>query len=655
MPSRWEAFASREPYFAVLADARFLRANLDDSTVESFFRSGEDHVTELLAQLAALAPTFQPQSVLEYGCGIGRLAIPFARRGHRVTAVDRSPAMLAHARAAIESSGGGNVELLTTDQFEPSTQTFDLVNCFLVLQRMPPAAGFALLRRLAGRVREGGWGVFHLPWASNAPATVRLTRAIRERVPAVNALANLARHKPAGIPLIGSHVYELNRVFRILRDAGFDAPHLLFRRDGDLEGVVVYAQRLHSFDEGSAPREDNDKPRSEGFVDVRELIAGTSIDELNAMAERYFSSLESHEHHLAKPFASAADTPQLLISLGTLIQGLSLEPGMTVLEYGAGTGWLSRFLTQLGCRMVLLDVSRTALDIARNLYSLQPVIGERPEPAFLTFDGRRIELDDASVDRIICFDSFHHAPNPGDVLREFARVLRPGGIAGFIEPGPEHSRNPQSQYEMRTYGVVENDIDIHAIWRDAKGSGFTDLRLAAWNVPPFHVSLEEYEDLLSSGGTLVRWAQWSRSFMRDVRAFFLSKGEVKARDIKRPDGMRAAIEAEIVGQPAGGAPVQIRARVQNSGTAPWPASDRIPGGVSLGGHLYESGGRLLDLNFLWRSLPRELAPGEGVEITFETPPLASGSYILELDCVANEVAWFAQLGSPVTRLVLKIA
>jgi SAM-dependent methyltransferase len=654
MPSRWEAFASREPYFAVLADARFLRANLDPSTVESFFRSGEDHVTELLAKLAALAPTFQPQSVLEYGCGIGRLAIPFARRGHRVMAVDESPAMLAHASTAIEGSGTGGIELMTAGQFERSSLSFDLVNCFLVFQRLRPAAGFDLLRRLAERVREGGWGVFHLPWASNAPAAVRLTRAIRERVPAVNALVNLARRKPAGIPLIGSHVYELNRVIRILRDAGFDAPHLIFRRDGDLEGVVVFAQRLHSFDATPATAGD-DTPRADGFVDVRELIARTSIDELNAMAERYFSSLDSHEHHLAKPFASAADTPQLLISLGTLIQGLALEPGMTVLEYGSGTGWLSRFLTQLGCRMVLLDVSRTALDIARDLYSRQPVIGERPEPEFLPFDGRRIDLDDASVDRIICFDSFHHAPNPGDVLREFARVLRQGGIAGFIEPGPEHSRNPQSQYEMRTYGVVENDIDIHAIWREAQACGFTGLQLAAWNVPPFHVSLEEYEDLLSSGGTLVRWAQWSRSFMRDVRAFFLSKGEIRARDRKRPDGLRAAIEAAVAAMTDPSAPLQIHARVRNSGLSPWLPSDAMPGGVSLGGHLYEAGGKLLDLNFLWRPLPHGLAPGEAVEMTFELPPLASGSYILELDCVANEVAWFAQLGSPVTRLELKIA
>lgn len=37
--------------------------------------------------------------VLDLGCGTGRLAIPLARSGKEVTALDRSPAMLAHARS----------------------------------------------------------------------------------------------------------------------------------------------------------------------------------------------------------------------------------------------------------------------------------------------------------------------------------------------------------------------------------------------------------------------------------------------------------------------------------------------------------------------------------------------------------------------------
>ena len=40
----------------------------------------------------------------------------------------------------------------------------------------------------------------------------------------------------------------------------------------------------------------------------------------------------------------------------------------------------------------------------------------------LPFDGHRLELDDESVDRVACNDAFHHVPNPGEVLAEFARA-----------------------------------------------------------------------------------------------------------------------------------------------------------------------------------------------------------------------------------------
>lgn len=43
--------------------------------------------------------------VLELACGSGRLLVPIAEAGYRVTGVDRSPAMLRRAAAAIEAAG----------------------------------------------------------------------------------------------------------------------------------------------------------------------------------------------------------------------------------------------------------------------------------------------------------------------------------------------------------------------------------------------------------------------------------------------------------------------------------------------------------------------------------------------------------------------
>ena len=111
---RWEAFAAREPHFAVLTDPRFLRANLTPEHEREFFASGEAVVSWMLGVIdAGLSPQFAPMSTLEYGCGVGRLALPLARRPGSVTAVDRSPVMLDLARREAERRGLGHIVFQT--------------------------------------------------------------------------------------------------------------------------------------------------------------------------------------------------------------------------------------------------------------------------------------------------------------------------------------------------------------------------------------------------------------------------------------------------------------------------------------------------------------------------------------------------------------
>ena len=656
MTSRWDEFAAREPYFAVLTEPRYLRARFDAAAEADFFQSGDEYVSDLYGTiLGHVAQRFAPLTVLEYGCGAGRLLVPFARRAERVTGVDISPAMLATARHHTAGARVRNVELLAADAFENDSRTFDLVNCFLVFQRLRRAEGLALLRRLVRRVREGGVGVFHFPYRTHTSPLTRAARTVRARVPGANAVANVLRRKPASTPLIESNTYDLNDVLAILQENHFDAPHLVFTRHGDLDGVIVHSLRKWSVAAATEPvaPEAESPAKQDDVIDVRKLIASTTIEALNRTAEEYFGGLETWEHHLAKPFAVPTDSPALLIGLGTVLHGLQLAPGMTVLEYGAGTGWLARYLTQLGCRMILLDVAPTALKIAQDLYARQPVIGERPAPQFLVFDGRQIELPDGSVDRILCFDSFHHAPNPDEVLREFGRVLKPRGIAAFAEPGPRHSTTPQSQFEMRTYGVVEADIDVHAIWESAKRLGFVDLKLAAFHAPPFHLSLREYDNLLAGGDVLGRWADATKTFLHDARTFFLTKAGSEEADSRRAEGLRAAIEA-TPGPLRAGAPVSVQVTVRNSGKAKWLDSHEPHGGVALGCHLHDAEGRLVDLDYGRAPLPFALDPGAEVSFDAHFPPLEHGRWILELDCVAEKVAWFAQTGSTPTRLTVEV-
>jgi SAM-dependent methyltransferase len=659
---RWERFAAREPYFAVLTDPRFLRANLTPAHEREFFASGEAVVSWMLGVIdAGLSPQFAPMSVLEYGCGLGRLALPLARNPGSVTAVDRSPVMLDLARREARRRGLAHVVFQTPDELFAAPRMFDLVVCYHVLQRLQPLDAMPLLRRLIGLVGPGGVGVFQWPYRARDSALVVASRWARELLPGANALANVLRGKPGGDPFIPTHTYDLDEMLNAFDLAGIRSTHVALQHHDDLDYAIVLAHRREAEPGPAMPSRAATRRGPEDRTPGVEpdAVSDAEIDAFNRAADAYFTSLAGWDHHLAKPFSQVEETPTLLMGVAVLLQALRLTPGMTVLEFGAGSGWLSRFFTQMGCRVVLLDVSPGALRIARELYARQPVMGDQPAPSFLEFDGRRIDVPDASVDRIVCFDAFHHASNPRAIIREFARILVDGGIAGFVEPGPRHAEAPRSQFESRTYGVVERDVDVHDLWRAAQSCGFADLRMCVFHGPPHHVSLQEYEELLAGGPAQDDWLASTRKFLRHVRSFTLVKGGARRADSRTTEGLACEVRATLAGGPVvAGQPLAVDAIVTNTGAATWLRSDAPLGGVSLGAHLYDSGGTLVAFDFHCEPLshpPRDIAPGETVRCRVTLPPLGSGRHRLEIDCVASHVTWFAQVGSRPASLVVEIA
>ena len=399
--------------------------------------------------------------------------------------------------------------------------------------------------------------------------------------------------------------------------------------------------------------------KSEEFIDVKQLMAESSVEQLNQLAEEYFARTQDWNFHLSKPFGSIEEAPQLLINLAVVLQGLELCRGHRVLEFGAGTCWASRYLTQLGCSVIAMDISPTALAVGKELYERQPVFGNVPPPHFLLFDGFHIDLADESVDRIMCLHALHHVPNPETILSEFGRVLKKGGIAGFAEPGPEHSLSPQSQDEMRTFGVVENDVDVSKIWKDAQAAGFTDIKLAVFNVPPFLVSPGEFDQLLKGGGAAKQFTQSTAAFLRDQRTFFLYKGKRTVLDSRFPGGLSARIEIEPASIVAkAGEQITLQAIVENTGRAVWLPRGSGLGAVQLGVHVLDDNGKILHQSYHWEALMEgdgvPVQPGQTVKVDVSMPALPIGEYILEFDMVSNDVAWFAQNQSRTVRVRLSV-
>ena len=401
---------------------------------------------------------------------------------------------------------------------------------------------------------------------------------------------------------------------------------------------------------------------SDELIDVRKRIAKYSVEELNATADAYFERLDNWDYLLAKPLAQIGEAPELLQCFAHVVEGLQLVPDMTVLDFGAGACWTSRFLTQLGMQVIALDVSVSALRIGEALYGRLPVIGQQPRARFLAFDGRRIDLPDATVDRIACWEAFHHVPNTADVLKEMFRVLKPGGIAGFSEPGPTHSRAPQSQAEMRNYRVIENDIVVEDIWKDAHAAGFADIRIAAFAARVPLLSLEEFSRLVDAGdkqaGQHVLDAV--RDYLAGRRLFFLYKpGRAADADSRRRTGLDAELSATL----APGTSVnllRVNVKIRNSGTATWLGKSARVGAVHVGVHLHDPDRVLITHGYhvhygVGGDDPEApIKPGDVRQIEFEMPAPAPGRYVFEIDLVSAGVAWFGECGVTPVRIATSV-
>lgn len=400
-----------------------------------------------------------------------------------------------------------------------------------------------------------------------------------------------------------------------------------------------------------ALRERNEEvpPRPSTYIDVKQLIAKYDIAEHASRADGYYKSFAVTDAQFRKPFM-AFESPELTCKLSAVLSSLDFFPRVRVLDFGCGTGWLSQSLALMGCEVIAVDVSQRALELGRTF-----TINKYPELAeyisYVRFDGFTFDLPEGSVDRVICFDSFHHVPNQEQILKEFHRVLTPDGRAVFCEPGPLHSSTPASQLEMRMYDVIENDILIDEVWAKAKQVGFQDIKLSVFGIQPTLCTIDEFSTLQSfekGRGLLERlYIEAIKPVYDGLRLFVLLKDQAD-RDSHSRDGLRAKIEAEIQDQ---GSFYQITGTITNTGTVAWRISGQQPGAVNIG-------------------LMRRLADGSWEQdferisfLTSRAPPESSwtfsctiskervGDAELYIDLVSEHIMWFSSRSGPPIRLL----
>jgi SAM-dependent methyltransferase len=123
-----------------------------------------------------------------------------------------------------------------------------------------------------------------------------------------------------------------------------------------------------------------------------------------------------------------------------LIAALAPQPGEVVLDLAAGpgsAGFAAAPLVGESGRIVSSDFAPAMVEVARRRATSLGLTNVEHR----VIEGDRIELEDASVDVVICRCGFMLMPDPAAAFAETRRVLRPGGRLAFgVWRGPE--RNP---------------------------------------------------------------------------------------------------------------------------------------------------------------------------------------------------------------------
>jgi ubiquinone/menaquinone biosynthesis C-methylase UbiE len=387
--------------------------------------------------------------------------------------------------------------------------------------------------------------------------------------------------------------------------------------------------------------------RKPDMITPKKLMEELTIEDLCNTAESYYKNISDPTPQMAKPFSSFTDAPHLLCNLGLMISGLKLGKTMLVLDFGAGTCWLSRFLNQLGCSTICVDASITALNIGKKLFNNFPIIGEHIQPPrFLHYNGHRIEIEDESIDRIICFDTFHHIPNQSEILREFFRVLKPGGIVGFSEPGPHNSESPHAQYEMRDYQVLENDIVLSEIKNEADAIGFSHLSVKLASHLDLDMEYTDYMEIFSHKNLPNKVQNHIFNSLENATIFFLTKGKY-IPDSRSHIGLKHVIEVPTTNYRAKlNEPIHIESTISNIGSAKWLHNNvRDIGVVKIGIHLYDSNRKLINRDYFRDNFEEDILPGQIFTKTISITHPERGTYYLEIDLVAESICWFGWFGS----------
>jgi SAM-dependent methyltransferase len=155
---------------------------------------------------------------------------------------------------------------------------------------------------------------------------------------------------------------------------------------------------------------------------------------------------------LERPSRASEERPDLLV------EELHLQPGMTIADIGAGSGYLSR-------RMVAIVAPGRvfAVDVQPQMVALLTELSQKPEfKNLVPIQGntRDVKLPPASTDLAVLVDVYHELAYPYEVMSSLIRALKPGGRVVLVEYRGEDPTVPIKPLHKMSEAQVRREMSV---------------------------------------------------------------------------------------------------------------------------------------------------------------------------------------------------
>jgi SAM-dependent methyltransferase len=212
---------------------------------------------------------------------------------------------------------------------------------------------------------------------------------------------------------------------------------------------------------------------------MSEPIEKAVREKYGAVAASSFSGEHPGVHRVAEAFgysveelASIPAEANMGLSCGNPTATANLRPGEVVVDLGSGGG-LDVFLAakKVGPTGKAIGIDMTPEMLARARENAERQGLENVEFYEATIDN--LPIQDGSVDCVISNCAINLAPDKDAVLREIARVLKPGGRVAVSDIALKKRLPPEIGNDLLAYvGCIAGAVSIEEYVRGLKAAGF---------------------------------------------------------------------------------------------------------------------------------------------------------------------------------------